>query len=260
MRCLTTVYLSSHSPSHTCFPPYLMPSSAPLAPEQIHPALWRASQLSRAPGRYVATGITGLSAELPGGGWPRGHLTELLVQQPGIGELQLLRGALAAADARPIVLVRPPYRPQASAWAAWRTDPARVLWLRPERDADALWAAEHAVRSGCFSAVLLWQDAMRAATVRRLQLAAQVADSVFVAVRPMAAAVQVSAAPLRLILTPALGGVSVQILKRRGSTCDTPIFVPLYPARRGAEFDHVSLDSSASHARDPRQPQPTLAD
>jgi protein ImuA len=232
---------------------------APLVPEHIHPALWRASQLSRSPGRYAPTGIDALSAQLPGGGWPCGNLVELLVPQAGVGELHLLRGALAGPDARPIVLVRPPHAPQAGAWAGWGTDPARILWLRAQRDTDALWAAEQTVRSRAFAAILLWQDRMRAATVRRLQLAAQASDALFVLVRPLAAAAQASASPLRLALAPAPGGVSVRILKRRGSVCDAPIFVPLYPVPRIAEVDDASLDSRAPAARGPGQPVPTLA-
>jgi len=53
--------------------------------EDIHPALWRGSQLARSQGQTVDTGYAVLSAELPGGGWPLGTLIELLVQQPGYG-------------------------------------------------------------------------------------------------------------------------------------------------------------------------------
>jgi len=236
-----------------------MASAVSLAPEEIHPALWRASQLSRAAGRHAPTGIPALSEQLPGGGWPCGNVVEFLVQQPGIGELQLLRGALAEPDVRPIVLARPPHVPQAGAWANWGVDPSRIVWLRPERNADALWAAEQAVKSGCFASVLLWQDAVRATAVRRLQLAAQASDALFVVVRPLAAAGQASAAPLRLALTPAPGGVSVRVLKRRGSVCEAPILVSLYPARRVAETGHANLDSRAPAARNPGQPLPTLA-
>jgi len=66
------------------------------SPEAIHPSLWRASQLARGRGRVVDTGYPALSAELPGGGWPVGALVDLLVQQPGVGELRLLRPALSA--------------------------------------------------------------------------------------------------------------------------------------------------------------------
>src|SRR3546814_1948070 len=71
-----------------------------VAPQRIHPALWRASQLARMPGRCVDTGFPALSAQLPGGGWPLGNLIELLIQQPGIGEMQLLRPALSDLSSR----------------------------------------------------------------------------------------------------------------------------------------------------------------
>jgi hypothetical protein len=43
-------------------------STATVLAEEIHPSLWRASQLARGRGRVVETGYPALSAELPGGG------------------------------------------------------------------------------------------------------------------------------------------------------------------------------------------------
>ena len=82
-----------------------------------------------------------MSAELPGGGWPAGTLVELLQQQPGIGEMRLLRPALQACAERRIVLLQPPHPPQALALAALGLPPSQLLWLRTSRSADALWAA-----------------------------------------------------------------------------------------------------------------------
>ena len=65
----------------------------------LHPAVWRAAQLGGGPPRVCATGFEVLDAQLPGGGWPHGVLTELLLAQPGIGELRLLAPALAAIGA-----------------------------------------------------------------------------------------------------------------------------------------------------------------
>jgi len=59
------------------------------APEELHPSLWLASQLARAGTRCVDTGHPVLSKQLPGGGWPTGTLVDLLLQQPGIGEMRL---------------------------------------------------------------------------------------------------------------------------------------------------------------------------
>lgn len=63
----------------------------------LHPSLWRASQLGGAARRVTPSGFEALDAELPGGGWPHGALTELLLAQPGVGELRLLASALGAA-------------------------------------------------------------------------------------------------------------------------------------------------------------------
>ena len=64
------------------------------SPEALHPSLWRASQLGQGATRCLDTGFAALSAQLPGGGWPSGSLIDLLVQQPGSGELRLLAPAL----------------------------------------------------------------------------------------------------------------------------------------------------------------------
>jgi protein ImuA len=67
-----------------------------LALMALHPALWRAHQMGAAAQRVTASGFDRLDAQLPGGGWPHGVLTELLLAQPGMGELRLLAPALAA--------------------------------------------------------------------------------------------------------------------------------------------------------------------
>ncbi len=239
------------------------------APERIHPALWRASQIARSPGLYVSTGYPEISAQLPGGGWPLGNLIEVMTPRAGIGELQLFRHALSdqstpghaeggrqhargndsvaadpsardvpsadsgprlrnAQDQRPIVLIQPPYVPQTCAWAQWGVAPSRLLWLSPRGMADALWAAEHILNSGTFAALVLWQDTLRDAALRRLQLAAQKGDTLFVLVRALSAARQSSPAPLRLALQPVPTGLQVHIVKRRGSAVEHPVHVTLY--------------------------------
>ena len=56
----------------------------------------RGDAFAVAPAPTLASGFPRLDAELPGGGWPRGALTELLAEHEGIGELGLLLPALAA--------------------------------------------------------------------------------------------------------------------------------------------------------------------
>jgi cell division inhibitor SulA/protein ImuA len=76
----------------------LMPGSLDLILE--NPAIWRGDQYAKVAVESVATGFPELDAQLPGGGWPRAALTELLVNRPpGVGELRLLMAGLGAARA-----------------------------------------------------------------------------------------------------------------------------------------------------------------
>ena len=64
-----------------------------------YPAVWRASQIGGVARPVTTSGFSALDAQLPGGGWPHGVLTELLLPEPGVGELRLLAPALAAVTA-----------------------------------------------------------------------------------------------------------------------------------------------------------------
>lgn len=226
--------------------------NAPLDPESLHPALWRASQLARANLRCVDTGYPALSAELPGSGWPTGCLIDLLLQQSGIGELRLLRPALARAER--IVLLQPPHTPQALGFAHWGLAPERLVWLRSKHSADALWAAEQVLRSACCGVLLFWAQHARTESLRRLHLAAQQSETLFYMLRPLASAQDASPAVLRLALRPALGGIDLEFIKRRGPQRDAHLFLPLQPA------PHFSSTSIEHHAPlDRRQPVPVAA-
>ena len=191
-----------------------MSQAAPL--ELIHPALWRGTQLARGAGKTVDTGYGALSAELPGGGWPVGSLIELMVQQPGIGEIRLLQPALAAVSTRPIALIQPPHVPNGLAFSYMGLPSERLMRVTAPKTADALWSAEQILRTGSCGALFCWQQHIRSDSLRRLHLAAQATETLFVLVRPLASAADASPAALRLGLRPAEGGLTVDILKRRG--------------------------------------------
>lgn len=217
-----------------------LPSSAL---EAIHPSLWRASELGRSRLPSTPSGHEDLDNELPDGGWPRSVLTELLLQQPGIGEMQLLKPILATLSRRQrIALVQPPYIPHAMAAMAWGVDPSRLIWVQPDCTADALWSTELLLKSGGCAGVLLWQRDVRNEHLRRLHLAAQGTETWLWLLRPLASAIEPSPAPLRLALRPAHGGTLVEIVKCRGPAVDEPIFIPLadMPSyRHPVEIDHA---------------------
>ncbi|MES2535152.1 MAG: translesion DNA synthesis-associated protein ImuA [Pseudomonadota bacterium] len=211
-----------------------MPASASRAASaaatlaQLAHSVWRADQMGSCRTAVTATGHRTLDKELPNGGWPGSALIELLLQQPGIGEMRLLKPALASiAKTRRVALVQPPHFPQVAAWSAWGLAPERLLWIRTGRSADALWSAEQVLQNGSCGALLFWQSQVRPEALRRLHLAAQGSDTVFWMVRPLSTAQDSSPAPLRLALRPAHAGLAIEIVKRRGPQHDNTFYLPL---------------------------------
>lgn len=232
----------------------LLPS-APIimivAPETIHPALWRASSLGRGATRCLASGHAHLDTELPGGGWPVGTLVDLLTPHAGVGEVRLLQPALTSLGARPIFFVSPPHCPSMQALANWGVPTGGLHLVEPQTLADALWSTEQILRAGTAGALLFWQPQVRSEALRRLHLAAQTSETAFFMIRPLNAANLASPSPLRLRLEPAPDGVSVFFLKRRGPARDEPLFVPLYPSPFASKR-HAPVDRRTSPLPLPR--------
>jgi hypothetical protein len=199
------------------------------SPEDIHPSLWRASQLARGRGRVVDTGYPALSKELPGGGWPLAALADVLVQQSGVGELRLLRPALGASAVGAIALVNPPYQPDGLGLAYIGLPLDRLMLVKGPTTADALWSVEQILRAGTCCSVVFWAQHVKDSSLRRLHLAAQSAETLFVMVRPLATAQDSSPAVLRLALRPTADGLIVDVVKRRGPAMAEPIAVSLQP-------------------------------
>ena len=166
---------------------------------------------------------------MPGGGWPRAALVDLLVQQPGIGELRLLRPAFSASDDGATALVNPPHQPDGLGLAYIGLPLDRLMLVKGQTTADALWSVEQILRAGTCSSVVFWAQHVRDSSLRRLHLAAQSAESFFVMVRPLATAQDSSPALLRLALRPTADGLIVDVVKRRGPAMAEPITVSLQP-------------------------------
>ena len=167
-----------------------------IALETLHPDLWRGHQFGRHAEQGLPSGFAVLDAQLPGGGWPRRALTELLLPHPGVGEIRLLSHCLSATQrtGRPVMLFDPPA--SLSGWAlaqlgldveqlliivtraqivpghAGRTgwgggaaglqghgagEAGAAIHQTDETNIDArLWALEQALKSGHVGAVLAW--------------------------------------------------------------------------------------------------------
>ena len=182
-----------------------------------HPALWRGRNAARVP--TWSTGYPMLDAGLPGGGWPRAGLVEILTPQPGVGELHLLIPTLARltglAPARWVAWIAPPFEPYAPALAAHDVALDRQLVVRTR---VPLWAMEQALGSGACEAALAWVQAAWPRDLRRLQLATGRGRTLGFVFRSLAAAREASPAELRLSIAPRAGGVEVALLKSRGGS------------------------------------------
>ena len=247
------------------------------APEALHPALWRASQLGAGRAAVTPSGFAALDAQLPGGGWPHRVLTELLLPHPGLGEMRLLAPALATrlghdlTAARCVMLFDPPAA--LCAWGLnqlgldarqWVVVQGRVqphLRQRLGPGADVLWALEQALRSGHLGAALAWLPAgCHADVLRRLQLAAQAQDGPVFIFRELQARSRPSVAPLRLSLAPAgIDALAVRLQKRRGPLLAEPLCLALPPVLGPRQRDRARptpLPSAPAHRPQPQPSQP----
>lgn len=196
------------------------------------PGVWRGDAWAQAPQRAVDTGHEQLNAQLPGGGWPLAGMTELLLPIHAHCEWRLLAPALArllADSSGHAVLVAPPLEPFMPALQAAGVPVPRLCCIRPVGSGAAMaaaWACEQALRCRDVCAVLAWLPQARAATLRRLQLAAAQHQALLWVCRPAAQAAQASPAPLRLALRHQGEQLQVQVLKRRGPPLDVPVLLP----------------------------------
>ena len=208
--------------------------NAALAELLHNPLLWRGDQMARGDG-VVSSGMVELDGELPGGGWPRGGLVELLADDEGIGELRLVLPALRrlVEAGEWIMLVAPPHIPYAPAFAGRGIDPSRVLVVAAAEEKQRWWAAEQVLRANSAGAVLFWPHTVNDQRLRRLQLAAQEGAALAFMFTGTARAAQPSPAPLRIRLAAQAAQLRVDVFKRRGSVMTRPLLLDT-----GSDHDH----------------------
>jgi hypothetical protein len=196
-------------------------STRPL-PENLlqRPDLWVGSRLAAI--AVESTGHAALDRLLPGGGWPLGALSEVLVPRSGVGEMQLILPLLARLSkaGRRVAFVAPPHIPFAPALLAAGIDLQRCWVAEPGSAADGIWAIEQMLRCPAVGAVAGWLASADERVQRRLQLAAEDngngSGAIGLLIRPPQARSQPSVAALRLAITPGQDGPIVEVLKARG--------------------------------------------
>ncbi|MEW5755558.1 MAG: translesion DNA synthesis-associated protein ImuA [Pseudomonadota bacterium] len=195
---------------------------------QDNRVIWRGRGASQAPKRGRATGFAALDELLPEGGWPADAMVELWVPHWGVGELQLLRPAMAAASAAGgwVVWIAPPYVPYASALQGWGLDLRRLLVVQPPQR-EVAWVMEQALRQTRCAMVLAWPEGLKPVTVRRLQLAAEAGRSLGILLdRQPQVSLPVA---LRISLAPHEQGVRVTVLKSRAACRRQSIILDVQP-------------------------------
>lgn len=177
--------------------------------------VWHLNQAPRPEQTLHPTGFAELDV-LIGGGWPCQQVIELRTAF-GIGEFRLLLPFLQQQSSRNKLQVY--INAPAQLHAPFLSSQGLPLWQQLEvraKEQDALWAAEQCLKSGCCSTVLLWQQSLNIARLKRLQLAAAEGQSELFLLRPSEQSQLSLPVGLSLALSPAPQGLNVRVLKRRG--------------------------------------------
>lgn len=253
--------------------------NTPLQQLLQHPDLWRGRERNGAGPAGIATGHANLDRQLYGGGWPRAAMTELLLSQPGCGELRLLLPLLAALtrQRRWLLWIDPPFIPYPPALLAGGVALEQLVVVRPADRRQWLWACAQALRAPGIGAVLCWPGAhqLRYAELRRLQVAAGAAQCCGFLLRDARAQDQASPCALRLRLNTRLAGAGselvIDILKQRGGHAGQRVLLPdalcLQAQPPLAEWPYISnaaalaprQDAAPAHRVKPRPgPAPAL--
>ncbi len=205
---------------------------AVLAPGEVPRGVWKGSELGLQTSATTATGWRELDALLPGGGWPRRSVCEVLAPQPAVVEWRLLGGALREvfASGGQVVLIGPPKQPHLPGLVHDGANARQLIWVKADTPAERLWVTEQMIKSDAAGVIVAWLPQARQEQIRRLQVCALGCQAPVFLCRPEAARYESSAAPLRVHATYGLDWeLKVEVFKRRGPALDTVLHLPSIP-------------------------------
>lgn len=214
-RLFSGSYLQQHTEELYCINKQYIGNVMQLSELKQQGHVWHLSQTPQAHPKNCPTGYTELDLLL-GGGWPAQQVIELRTAF-GIGEFRLLLPYLQHQTQRNKLLMH--INAPAPLHAPFLHSQGLPLWQQLEirtTEQDALWAAEQCLKSGCCSTVLLWQQTLNIARLKRLQLAAAQGQAELFLLRSAAPTHLSLPVGLSLALHPAPQGIEVRVLKRRG--------------------------------------------
>lgn len=201
-------------------------------PAAVEAALWRGDQLGGPVAEVLSSGFPDVDAVLPGGGWPCGALTEVLVSQFAIVEFRLLAPVLASLTraGRTVTLVGPTLAPHPPGLRHDGVDERHLVWVDVDPPRDRLWATEQLVKSGSCGAIVAWLPLVRAEQIRRLQVLASHCKGPVFLIRLESAARDSSAAPLRVLARVDTDWqIAVEVFKRKGPPLLDPLLLLSMP-------------------------------
>ena len=166
------------------------------------------------------TGSTLLDELLPGGGWPKSGLIEIILPDAYSDAMSVLMPALAriSQQRRWIALVNPtwPARSQLFTESAVRHE--RVLQVNPHPGRSALWTAESLLHAGECSVVMAWPNCRTELMGKRLEKAAARGKALGILFSYAGLQAQPSGVALRIRLESGREGNAVYLLDGRGET------------------------------------------
>lgn len=139
----------------------------------------------------ISTGCLAMDACLPAGGYVPGTVIEYLRSTSGCGATYLAftaaAAALRASEDKYLVIVDTNHQLYPPALLCHQISLQRVIWVRPESQADAVWATDQALRTTAVAAVVADLDMLDERDARRLQLAAERGGGVGLLLRNLSA-------------------------------------------------------------------------
>jgi len=182
------------------------------------PDVWQASSFKHRPSG-LPTGFNLLDQALYQKGWPRRGLTEILLAQHGVGELQLLGKSLCELSrTKWLLLINPPYIPYIPALIQQHIDPLRLIIVEARNLSELLWSTEQALKHAPGGAVISWLPAKGVSYqhLRKFQLASHSTDGLSILFRPLSCVGMHSPAALRIKLMATNTGLELNVLKQPG--------------------------------------------
>lgn len=166
------------------------------------------------------TGMPLLDDMLPGGGWPKRGLVEIILPDVYSDAMSLLMPGLVrlSQQGRWIAMVNPTWPARAGLFREVAINHDRVLQVNPHPGRSALWTAESMLYTGDCSVVMAWPNCNTELMGKRLQKAAAHGKALGILFSYESLETHPSGVDTRLKLETGAEGRAVYLLNGKGET------------------------------------------